>query len=179
MLNHPYVECRNNEQGYVFTLKINSPYRDILKRKLHLLEAWASQHTLESATALINDTLREQEDYPYSAATPNEVNKVVFGDRGLITSVKQSLSPRGNRHNPYKGSRLTRRQGSPFFHDQEGNYFLRGEVVMGSYPVTSPTSKLSAIRRCIELNLNLPTYIRHEVKRNDETVCRDEKGRPV
>lgn len=179
MINHPIVECRNLQEQYLFTMRINSSYRDVLQRRLALLEDWANRHSLESATQLINDTLRNSPDYTYPAATPREINKVVFGDRGLVTGTKMSLSPQGNPYNPHRGNRLTRKNGSPFFLDQEGNYYLRGEVIQGHYPLRKPNNQFGCLRRCIELNLNLPLYTRHRVRTYDETVCRDAGGNPV
>ena len=179
LINHPIVECRNLQEQYLFTLRINSSYHDVLRRRLALLEDWANRHSLESATQLINDTLRNSPDYPYPAATPREVNKVVFGERGLVTGAKRSLSPQGNPYNPHRNNRLFRKNGSPFFLDQEGNYYLRGEVIQGHYPLRKPNNQLGCIRRCIEVNLNLPLYTRHRVHPYDETVCRDTGGNPV
>jgi hypothetical protein len=36
----------------------------------------------------------------------------------------------------------------------------------------------TAIRNCLEVNLNLPRYIRHELQEFDETVDRDENNNP-
>ena len=179
MLNHPIVECRNLREDYLFTLRINSSYRDVLQRRVALLEDWANHQSLDSVTQLINDTLRDSSDYPYPDATPREVNKVVFGPRGLVTTAKMSLSPQGNPYNPNRSNRLTRKNGSPFFLDKEGTYYLRGEVIQGHYPLRKPNNQLGCIRRCIEVNLNLPIYTRHLVRPYDETVCRDTGGNPV
>jgi len=179
MVNHPMVECRNQHAGYVFTLKMDTPYRSILERKLEILNGWISQHSLLSATVLINETLKASDWYTGRGVTAKEVDKAIMGEKGMRASYQASLSPEGNRRNPHKGNPLRRKQGSPFYLDSNGQYWIRGEVVCGIIPRRPITNNLSAIRRCVEDNLNLPQYIRHKMGEWDETVCRDENGEPV
>lgn len=173
-MNHPQVECRNNEKGYVFTLNLKANYKDVLQRRLAILEAWASNHSLESATELINNSM---EGYK---AKPKEVEKAIFGYRGMVTSIKSSLRPQGNTYNPYKKSKLVRKEGSVFLEEVGTSHlWIRGEVIKGQAPQKKVSNVLTAIRQCVESNLNLPIYIRHKIAEHDETVCRDADGNPV
>lgn len=171
---HPQVECRNNEKGYLFTLDLTANYKNVLERRLAILQEWASRHSLESATNLINSSMKGFQ------AKPKEVQKAIFGQRGMVTSIINSLSPQGNAYNPYKKTRLVRKEGSPFLCDVDTKQlYIRGEVIKGSVPVKLEDNVITAIRNCVERNLNLPLYIRHKIVRHDETVCRDINGKPV
>ena len=117
----------------------NQPsYRDVLRRRLALLEDWTNRHSLESATQLINDTAELTRLPQFQVATSR-------GQQGRLWSpwigdrAKRSLSPQGNPYN--RSNRLTRRNGSPFFPDQEGTYYLRGEVIQGHYPLRKPNNQ--------------------------------------
>ena len=150
-------------------LHIDADYKKVLADRLALLTAFTANNTLESATRLINEA--------GVTCTEAEVDKVLFGERGMINSTRLSLE--GN--NPYRPTNyapLTRLEGTPYFYDAEGNQYVRGLIVEGSYPYKTPTNTFTAIRNCIEQNLNLPRYIRHEVVSGDETTDRDENMNP-
>jgi hypothetical protein len=173
-MNHPQVECRNNNLNYLFTLNLKASYKDILQRRLAILEAWASNHSLESATELINNSMNGYR------AKPKEVQKAIFGTRGMITSIRNSLSRQGNSYNPYRQVKLVRKEGTPFLEEVGTNQlWIRGEVIKGQAPQKKVSNVLTAIRQCVESNLNLPLYIRHKIVEHDETVCRDANGNPV
>lgn len=171
---HPQVECRNNNKGYVFTLDLTANYKNILERRLAILQEWAYIHSLESATNLINSSMEGFQ------AKPKEVQKAIFGERGMVTSIINSLSPQGNAYNPYKKIKLIRKEGSPFLCEKGSNQlYIRGEVIKGNVPRKEAKNVLTAIRQCVEENLNLPLYVRHKIVEHDETVCRDANGNPV
>ena len=96
----------------------------------------------------------------------------------MIPSTQASLAGNNtNRPKNYSG-RLTRRDGSPFFFSEDGRQYVRGVIVDGHYPLKTPNHMFTAIRNCLEENLNLQRYIRHEIVSGDETVDRDENNNP-
>lgn len=172
MTNHPRVKLgRINGDGlYSATLDMTISYKDVLQERLNRLQAFTSSNSLESATRLINEAGVQ--------CSTKDVDKVLFGSKGLIPSTIASLEGRNtNRPASYSG-RLTRRDGSPFFFDSEGRQYVRGVIVDGHYPYKTPKHLFTAIRNCIETNLNLPRYIRHEIQEFDETVDRDANNNP-
>lgn len=172
MTNHPRVKLgRINGDGlYSATLDMTISYKDVLQERLNRLQAFTSSNSLESATRLINEAGVQ--------CSTKDVDKVLFGSKGLIPSTIASLEGRNtNRPASYSG-RLTRRDGSPFFFDSEGRQYVRGVIVDGHYPYKTPKHLFTQIRNCIETNLNLPRYIRHEIQEFDETVDRDANNNP-
>lgn len=172
MTNHPRVKLSriNGDNKYNVVLDMTIGYKEVLNERLNRLQAFTSSNSLESATALINKG--------GVACTEADVQKVIFGSKGLIPSTIASLEGRNtNRPASYSG-RLTRRYGSPFFFSEDGRQYVRGVIVDGHYPLKTPTHLFTAIRNCIESNLNLPRYIRHEITEFDETVDRDENNNP-
>ena len=169
--NHPRVKLSNSNSEYDVILDMTIPYRYILQQRLTKLHAFVAKHTLESVTQLVN----EEGGIP---CTPEEINKVMFGSKGLIPSTQDSISGNNtNRPESYSG-RLVRRDGSPFFFDSKGRQFVRGVIVKGHYPYKEPNHVFTAIRNFIEEHENLPRYIRHEIQENDETVDRDWNNEP-
>tara|TARA_Y100001970_G_C13984622_1_gene725021 strand:+ start:163 stop:717 length:555 start_codon:yes stop_codon:yes gene_type:complete len=173
-MNHPRVLIENFTNDGILTfraiLDMTVSYREILLKRLDLLNVFVANNTLESATALINEA--------GVICTPDQVNKVIFGNRGLIPSTEASLNGNNqNRPKNYSG-KLTRVANSPYFKDVNGKRFVRGVVVDGDYPYKTPLNTYTAIRNCIEINLNLPRYIRHELGEGDHTVDRDEWNEP-
>ena len=173
MTNHPRVLLSrlNGDNAYHVILDMTIPYRAVLLKRLDLLNAWVAEtKTVEKATQLINEA--------GVACTPADVQKVVFGAKGMIPSIQASLNGNNqNRPRNYSG-RLTRRDGTPHFYDQYGKAFVRGVIVEGHYPLKTPTHLFTKIRNCIEENLNLPRYIRHELQEFDETLDRDADNNP-
>jgi hypothetical protein len=172
MTNHPRVKLGriNGDNKYSVVLDMTISYKEVLNERLNRLQAFTSNNSLESATALINKG--------GVACTEADVQKVIFGSKGLIPSTIASLEGRNtNRPASYSG-RLTRRDGSPFFFSEDGRQYVRGVIVDGHYPLKTPTHLFTEIRNCIESNLNLPRYIRHEITEFDETVDRDENNNP-
>lgn len=172
MTNHPRVKLgRINGDGlYSVILDMTISYKEVLNERLTRLRAFVASNTLEQATALINEA--------GVACTSKDVDMVLFGKKGLIPSTEASLEGRNtNRPASYSG-KLTRRDGSPFFFDSEGRQFVRGVIVDGHYPLKEGKHIFTAIRNCLETNLNLPRYIRHEITEFDETVDRDENNNP-
>ncbi len=172
MTNHPRVKLgRINGDGlYSVILDMTISYKEVLNERLTRLKAFVASNTLEQATALINEA--------GVACTEADVDKVLFGSKGLIPSTEASLAGNNtNRPASYSG-KLTRRDGSPFFFDSEGRQFVRGVIVDGHYPYKEAKHIFTEIRNCIEQNLNLPRYIRHEITEFDETVDRDENNNP-
>lgn len=172
MTNHPRVLLGriNGDNAYSVILDMTISYKEVLNERLNRLQAFTSSNSLESATALINEAGVE--------CSEKDVDKVIFGSKGLIPSTIASLEGRNtNRPASYSG-RLTRRDGSPFFFSEDGRQYVRGVIVDGHYPLKTPTHLFTAIRNCIEENLNLPRYIRHEITEFDETVDRDENNNP-
>jgi hypothetical protein len=146
------------------------PYKAVLQERLTRLQSFTSSNSLEQATALINEA--------GVACTEKDVDKVIFGSKGMIPSTIASLEGRNtNRPSTYSG-KLTRQDGTPYFLDSEGRHFVRGVIVDGHYPYKTPNHVFTAIRNCLEVNLNLPRYIRHELQEFDETVDRDENNNP-
>lgn len=171
MTNHPRVKLgRIGDDIYNVVLDMTIPYREVLQDRLNRLNAFTSSNSLEQATALINEA--------GVSCTESDVDKVLFGSKGLIPSTIASLNGNNtNRPKSYSG-RLTRRDGSPFFFSEDGRQYVRGVIVDGHYPLKTATHLFTAIRNCIETNLNLPRYIRHEIVSGDETVDRDENNNP-
>jgi len=172
MTNHPRVKLGriNGDDKYSVILDMTIPYPAVLQERLNRLQAFTSSNSLESATALINEA--------GVACTTKDVDKVLFGSKGLIPSTIASLEGRNtNRPANYSG-RLTRRDGSPFFFSEDGRQYVRGVIVDGHYPLKEARHLFTAIRNCIESNLNLPRYIRHEIQEHDETVDRDANNNP-
>jgi len=172
MTNHPRVKLSriNGDNKYSVILDMTISYKEALNERLNRLNAFVAENSLESATRLINEA--------GVACTTKDVDKVIFGSKGLIPSTIASLNGNNtNRPKSYSG-KLTRRDGSPHFIDQNGTEFVRGVIVDGHYPQKTPTHLFTAIRNCIESNLNLPRYIRHEIQEHDETVDRDENNNP-
>jgi hypothetical protein len=62
--------------------------------------------------------------------------------------------------------------------DSHGNQFVRGVLIDGSYPRKPAVKLYTKIRQCIEDNLNLPQYVRHQVGYGDHTYDRDANGNP-
>ena len=174
MTNFPLVKLSriNGDNAYDVVLDMTIPYSAVLKERLNRLNQFTENNTLESATALINEA--------GVACTEKDVDKVLFGGpKAMIPSLKASLEGRNtNRPKTYTG-KLTRREGSPFFVDVHGNQFVRGVIVDGHYPLKTPNHVFTAIRNCLETNLNLPRYIRHQITEFDETVDRDSNNNPV
>ena len=171
-MNHPRVLLSrlNGDNAYHVILDMTIPYRAVLLERLNRLNAFVANNSLESATALINEA--------GVACSTVEVDMVLFGAKGLIPSTQASLNGNNtNRPRNYSG-RLTRRDGTPHFIDQNGNEFVRGVIVEGHYPLKTPTHIFTAIRNCIEENLNLPRYIRHQLQEFDETLDRDADNNP-
>ena len=171
-MNHPRVLLSrlNGDNKYHAILDMTIPYRAVLLERLNRLNAFVANNSLESATALINEA--------GVACTTQDVDKVLFGAKGLIPSTEASLNGNNtNRPRNYSG-RLTRRDGTPHFIDQNGKEFVRGVIVEGHYPLKTPTHIFTAIRNCIEENLNLPRYIRHQLQEFDETLDRDADNNP-
>lgn len=172
MTNHPRVKLGriNGDNKYSVVLDMTIPYSAVLQERLNRLNAFVADNSLESATRLINEA--------GVACTEKDVNKVLFGSKGMIPSTIASLEGNNtNRPASYSG-KLTRRDGSPFFFDSEGRQFVRGVIVDGHYPLKEARHLFTAIRNCIEQNLNLPRYIRHEITEFDETVDRDANNNP-
>ena len=172
MTNHPRVKLgRINGDGlYSVILDMTISYKDVLNERLARLNAFVASNTLESATALINEA--------GVACTEKDVDKVLFGSKGLIPSTQASLAGNNtNRPSNYSG-KLTRREGTPFFFSEDGRQYVRGVIVDGHYPLKEARHLFTAIRNCIETNLNLPRYIRHEIQEFDETVDRDANNNP-
>jgi len=171
--NHPRVKLSriNGDNKYSVILDMTISYKDVLQERLNRLNAWVgSTPSLEQATRLINEA--------GVVCTEKDVQKVLFGSKGLIPSTIASLEGRNtNRPANYSG-RLTRRDGSPFFFSEDGRQYVRGVIVDGHYPLKEARHLFTAIRNCIEQNLNLPRYIRHEIQEHDETVDRDENNNP-
>lgn len=171
-MNHPRVKLGriNGDNLYSVILDMTIPYSAVLQERLTRLQAFTSNNSLESATRLINEA--------GVSCTESDVDKVIFGSKGLIPSTIASLNGNNtNRPKSYSG-RLTRRDGSPFFIDQNGKEYVRGVIVEGHYPLKEAKHLFTAIRNCIEQNLNLPRYIRHEITVSDETVDRDSNNNP-
>jgi hypothetical protein len=172
MTNHPRVKLGriNGDNLYSVILDMTISYKDVLNERLARLNAFVASNTLESATALINEA--------GVACTEKDVDKVLFGSKGLIPSTQASLAGNNtNRPKNYSG-KLTRKEGTPFFFSEDGRQYVRGVIVDGHYPLKEARHLFTAIRNCIETNLNLPRYIRHEIQEFDETVDRDENNNP-
>ena len=172
MTNHPRVKLGriNGDNKYSVVLDMTIPYSAVLQERLTRLNAFTSENTLESATRLINEA--------GVACTEKDVDKVIFGSKGLIPSTEASLAGNNtNRPKNYSG-KLTRRDGSPFFFSEDGRQYVRGVIVDGHYPLKEAKHLFTSIRNCIETNFNLPRYIRHEISEFDETVDRDENNNP-
>ena len=175
-MNHPRVLVENfdenNELTFRCILDMTISYREVLQERLTRLNAFvAHTGTVENACQVINDE--------GIACTPEQVYKVFFGERGFIPSTEASLNGNNqNRPRSYSG-KLTRVANSPYFQDMNGKRFVRGVIVDGSYPYKTPNNVLTEIRNCVEKNLNLPRYIRHELGFGDQTVDRDFNNQPV
>lgn len=172
MTNHPRVLLGriNGDNKYSVILDMTISYKEVLNERLNRLQAFTSSNSLESATRLINEA--------GVACTTQDVDKVLFGSKGMIPSTQASLAGNNtNRPVSYSG-KLTRRDGSPFFFSEDGRQYVRGVIVDGHYPLKTPNHLFTAIRNCLEENLNLPRYIRHEIVSGDETVDRDENNNP-
>ena len=172
MTNHPRVKLGriNGDNKYSVTLDMTLSYKEVLNERLNRLQAFTSNNSLESATRLINEAGVQ--------CTSSDVDKVLFGSKGMIPSTQASLVGNNtNRPKNYSG-KLTRRDGSPFFFSEDGRQYVRGVIVDGHYPLKTPNHLFTAIRNCLEENLNLPRYIRHEIVSGDETVDRDENNNP-
>lgn len=170
--NHPRVKLGriNGDNLYSVILDMTIPYSAVLQERLTRLQAFTSNNTLAQATALINEA--------GVACTEKDVDKVLFGSKGMIPSTQASLAGNNtNRPASYSG-KLTRRDGTPFFFDSEGRQYVRGVIVDGHYPLKEAKHIFTEIRNCIETNLNLPRYIRHEIQEHDETVDRDAFNNP-
>ena len=170
--NHPRVKLSrlNQDNAYDVILDMTIPYALVLVERLARLKNFTSSNTLEQATRLINEA--------GVTCTEKDVDTVLFGSKGMIPSTLASIEGRNtNRPKNYSG-KLTRRDGTPYFFDSEGRQFVRGVIVEGHYPLKTPTHIFTEIRNCIEQNLNLPRYIRHEITEFDETVDRDENNNP-
>jgi len=170
--NHPRVKLgRINGDGlYSVILDMTVPYKAVLQERLTRLQAFTSSNTLAQATALINEAGVQ--------CTEADVDKVLFGSKGMIPSTQASLAGNNtNRPKSYSG-KLTRRDGTPFFYSEDGRQYVRGVIVDGHYPLKEAKHLFTAIRNCIETNLNLPRYIRHEITEFDETVDRDAFNNP-
>ena len=170
--NHPRVLLSriNGDDKYRVILDMTIPYSAVLQERLNRLNAFTSSNTLAQATALINEA--------GVACTEKDVDKVLFGAKGLIPSTQASIAGNNtNRPKNYSG-KLTRQDGTPFFFDSEGRQYVRGVIVDGHYPYKEAKHLFTAIRNCIEQNLNLPRYIRHEIQEHDETVDRDAFNNP-
>lgn len=170
--NHPRVLLSriNGDEKYRAILDMNIPYSAVLQERLMKLQAFTSSNSLKSATALINEAGVQ--------CSEKDVDKVIFGSKGMIPSTQASLNGRNtNRPSNYSG-KLTRRDGTPFFFSADGRQYVRGVIVDGYYPYKEAKHLFTAIRNCIEQNLNLPRYIRHEITEFDETVDRDENNNP-
>ena len=161
MKNFPRVKLSriNGDKKYECILDMTISYRQVLQERLRILRLFIANNTLQSATQAINEA--------GVSCSEKEVNKVLFGHRGILASIEKSLN------GGHGSSKLIRRDGSPFFFDQNGKQYLRGVVVDGHYPLHKPSNTLTAIRNWLEVNLNLPRYIRHLVDEFDETVDRD------
>ena len=175
MTNHPKVLLENQDNEtreikYRALIDMTIPYATVLVERLARLTAFTANNSLEGATALINEA--------GVACTTQEVDKVLFGAKGMIPSTQASIEGRNtNRPKNYSG-KLTRVDGSPYFQDQYGKRFVRGVLVEGNYPYKVANNTLTAIRNCIEQNLNLPRYIRHELGEGDSTYDRDINNNP-
>ena len=175
MTNHPKVLLENQDPNtrciiYRALLDMTIPYREVLVERLTRLNNFVANNSLESATTLINEA--------GVACTSKEVDKVLFGEKGMIPSTQASLEGRNtNRPKNYSG-KLTRINGSPYFQDKYGKRFVRGVVIEGRYPYKVANNTFTAIRNCIEQNLNLPRYIRHELGEGDSTYDRDIDNNP-
>jgi hypothetical protein len=172
MTNFPRVKLGriNGDNKYNVVLDMTIPYSAVLAERMTRLNAFTSSNSLEQATALINEA--------GVACTEADVQKVIFGSKGLIPSTQASLAGNNtNRPASYSG-RLTRRDGTPFFFSEDGRQYVRGVIVDGHYPLKEAKHIFTEIRNCIESNLNLPRYIRHEIVSGDETVDRDENNNP-
>lgn len=172
MTNHPRVKLSriNNDNKYNVVLDMTIPYREVLSERLTRLNAFVANNNLESATRLINEAGVE--------CSTKDVDKVIFGSKGLIPSTQASLAGNNtNRPASYSG-RITRRDGSPFFFSEDGRQYVRGVIVDGHYPLKTAKHLFTEIRNCLEENLNLPRYIRHEITEFDETVDRDSNNNP-
>ena len=175
MTNYPRVLIENmSDNGNInwrCTLDMTIPYKELLQERLVKLNAWVAEHKLEEAVAKI-------QSYGIRC-TENDLQKVMFGDKGMIPSTIASLEGRNtNRPSSYTGN-LVRKDGSPFFVDQYGNHFVRGVVVDGSYPRKPAVKLFTKIRQCIEDDIKgYPQYVRHQVGYGDHTYDRDANGNP-
>lgn len=172
MTNHPRVKLGriNGDNRYSVVLDMTIPYKAVLQERLTRLKTFVASNTLAQATALINEAGVQ--------CTEADVDKVIFGSKGMIPSTEASLAGNNtNRPKNYSG-RLTRKAGSPFFFSEDGRQYVRGVIVDGHYPYKTPKHLFTAIRNTIESNLNLPRYIRHEIQEHDETVDRDSNNNP-
>jgi hypothetical protein len=171
--NHPRVKLGriNNDGLYSVILDMTIPYKAVLQERLTRLNQWVAETgNVQNATKLVNEAGVQ--------CTPEDVYKVMFGSKGLIPSTIASLEGRNtNRPASYSGN-LTRQNGTPFFFSEDGRQYVRGVIVDGHYPYKTPNHVFTAIRNCIEQNLNLPRYIRHEIQEHDETVDRDAFNNP-
>jgi hypothetical protein len=173
LTNHPRVKLSrlNGDDKYNVILDMEISYKEVLRERLTRLNNWVAENSLESATTLVNEAGIQCQE--------RDLQAVMFGDKGLIPSTEASLQGNNtNRPISYTG-RLTRRNGSPFFFDVQGNQFVRGVIVEGHYPQKTPVKLFTAIRNCIETHLRLPRYIRHQIQEFDETVDRDKNNNPV
>ena len=167
------LENLDNDNNTIFnvTLDMSVTYSEVLVARLNKLQAFTNLNTLGQATSLINEA--------GVTCTEAEVDKVLFGAKGLIPSTLASLEGNNTNRPPNYTGTLTRLEGSPHYVDQYGREYVRGAIVEGSYPYKTPTNTFTAIRNCIEQNLNLPRYIRHQLGKGDHTFARDAQGKSV
>ena len=143
------------------------PYSEILKERLRLLQNWVSQNSLSQALALVLEAARE-EGYNLTI-TEKDLDKLLHGERGMITSCLQSLNG-NNQNRPSDYTSISKMEGNnPYFVDSNGARYVRGQVV-GSYPYKNATNDYTAARNIIEKRLNLPRYVRHRLETGDETL---------
>lgn len=161
----------NNLNNLNCTIDTAANYGDVLRERLRRLERWVGANTLSQARSLIVEAAAEMGWSKDLDITEEDLNKILFGERGMITSCLLSL----NGENPYKSpegsTRLSKVEGNnPYLVDEKGARFVRGAIVGGMYPYKNPTNNYTLVRNLIELRLDLPRYIRHQLVAGDETL---------
>lgn len=158
------VDSNNPTAG--FNLDTNASYRDCLISNLRSLEEFTNANSLSYATQLINVALEPQGFH----VSEREVDTALFGERGMITSIKESLSDSGNRFNPHRHSAPLRKhvQYQGVWLDQDNNPVIRGLLVEGANPQPVKSGSYSRIRRVVTEQLGLKVYIRHKLLVSEE-----------
>lgn len=151
-----------------FLLQTEASYREVLEVRMEKLNAWTAKHTLESATADIQDYLNKTYPDQGFVVEAKHVEDCVFGEKGLISSTKMSLEGT-NLYAPSTNKKLTKSEdsSSPFLYDQEGYKWVRGLLIGGDNPQKPNPNLYSHIREAVTSLANLPIYLRYEIQQND------------